>query len=167
MNCAARPALLLEQKTPAEADWRGVQFGADLVNWIGRRKAIPLTERGRFASVAGFEYECTVAGETGKKEPILPTTIAATVMDGSVQLTCRAVSSGSLVATISSVVWTAPAAITVSDEEIQDTMAIARLAGGVAGEDYSISVAATLSDGRVLEEICVLPVRTPTADCQC
>ncbi len=161
MTCESRPALLLEQKTPDEIDWRGVTFAKDLVNWIGRGQALSLSARGRFASSSGYEFECTIAGVTGQREPILPTTEGATVKDGSATLTCRAVSSASLRATIASVDWDAPAEITVTNEVIQDTEVRATLAGGVDGQDYEISVQATLSNGNVLEEFCILPVRVP------
>lgn len=53
----------------------------------------------------GFEYECTGGGQVGVVEPSWPTTIGETVVDGSVEWTCRAIGNASLLKVITAASW--------------------------------------------------------------
>lgn len=97
----------------------------------------------------GFEYEVTTAGQTGRKEPIWPTTAGATVSDGSIVWTCRAISTASLSATVSSVAWAADTGLTISSESLQGQTARALVSGGSDGNTYRVTAEATCSDGTV------------------
>lgn len=109
----------------------------------------------------GYEYECTTAGRSGHREPNnWPTTIGATITDGSVTWTCRALSTNSLTSTVSGIpTWTADTGLTVSGLSVTNQMGTAYIEGGSDGEDYSVRVSATLVDGRIITRVCVLPVR--------
>jgi hypothetical protein len=95
----------------------------------------------------GFEYEATTGGQTGRKEPIWPITIGATVVDGSCVWTCRAISTASLSATVSTVAWSADSGITVANESLQGQVARALVSGGTDGSTYRVTATATCSDG--------------------
>jgi hypothetical protein len=115
---------------------------------------------------SGFEFEATTGGRTSGRAPTWPTTISATVADGSVTWTCRALSADSLKATISGVpTWTADTGITVSNQTIIGNRAIAYLADGTDGEDYTVLVKATMTDGTSITAVCILPVRRAVRIC--
>lgn len=100
---------------------------------------------------AGFEYEAGGDGQTGLKEPGFPATLGETVGDGSITWTCRAISNGSLVKTISNVAWTVPAGLTHDDDALNNTGGrqeiSVTLSGGTAGQSYLVVALVTYSDG--------------------
>lgn len=101
----------------------------------------------------GYDYEATTGGQTGVVEPSWPTTIGATVADGSVVWTCRAISNNSLLKTISG--SPAPAwdgdGLTISGETVtstsgrQSVFAFAAAALASPGK-YEPKVTVTFSD---------------------
>lgn len=99
----------------------------------------------------GFEYECTTGGQTGRREPRWPTTVAATVTDGSVTWTARAFSTNAT-DTLSSVNLEAPSDLTLGTSTIDGSRAIFTVSGGDFGGCYIVSVEGTTSAGEVLEE---------------
>lgn len=115
----------------------------------------------------GFEFEPTTPGRTGLRPPIFPSTIGDTVPDGSVVWTCRAISSDSLLRTISGTpTWESDEdAVTFSGETVSGFKAIAKIAGGEDDEDYVITVTAETSDGLVIPHTVILPVRVPVKVC--
>lgn len=103
--------------------------------------------RVRPAIGTGYEYECTTGGRTGAKNVRWPTTIAATVTDGSVVWTCRALSTASLKTTVSGTpTWNADTGLTVSGATISGQRAIAYITGGVEGQRYLVRVEAVMAD---------------------
>lgn len=110
---------------------------------------VSATYRIRPLTPTGYEYEVTTAGQSGHREPIWPRTAGATVTDGSVTWTCRAVSTASLSATVSSVVWSADSGLTISSETLQGQLARALVSGGTDGQTYRVTAEATCSDGTV------------------
>jgi hypothetical protein len=165
MTCETLPAGVWPDKDPDTTEEFGVDFTARLTRWWEPRRDYSTSTRIRSRSRAGFEYECTTAGQSGLKEPLWPTTVTATVVDGSATWTCRAVSTASLTSTVASVVWTPDAAITSASPSLAGQVAISNLSGGVDGTDYEVKVAATLADTRVLVKRCILPVRIARRVC--
>lgn len=162
MTCKDEPALVWPDKHPDATEDYGVDFTSYLARYRQPATEYALTTRVRYASKPGHEFECTTAGQTGIREPILPTTIGATITDGSAVFTCRALSTDSLKATIASVDWSADSAdITISSETTDGQIATAFLAGGQDGTDYTITVTATLSNGAKVPKVVILPVRIP------
>jgi len=101
----------------------------------------------------GFDYECTTAGQVnGKKEPnwAQAATVGATFQDGSVVWTCRALSTSSLLRTISTSAW-AGGALTIDGAGINNSageqQAFAFVSGGVAGTTYRVTNHVVFSDG--------------------
>jgi hypothetical protein len=113
---------------------------------------------------SGFEMEATTGGRSGGSIPRFPTALAGTVVDGGVTWTARAVSTASLVRTITGTpVWTADSGLVVENQTIAGMVAIADLSSGVDGTDYAVKVVAETSDGNFIVKRCVLPVRIRVA----
>lgn len=115
----------------------------------------------------GFEFEPTTPGRTGLRPPVFPAVLGSSVVDGSVVWTCRAISSASLLRTISGTpTWeTDHDAVTFSGEMVSGLKAIAKMSGGENDEDYVITVTAETSDGLVIPQTVILPVRIPVKVC--
>lgn len=111
----------------------------------------------------GFEFEPSTPGRSGVRKPYFPSVVGETVDDGSIVWTCRAISSASLLRTISGTpTWEVDDdAVTISGETVSGLKGIANMAGGVDGDDYVVTVTAATSDGLVLPKTVILPVRVP------
>ena len=115
----------------------------------------------------GFEFEPTTPGRTGVRVPVFPSAIGDTVSDGSAIWTCRALSSASLLRTISGTpAWAVDDdAVTISGEAVASFQGLAKLAGGEDDDDYVVTVTATMSDGLIIPKLVILPVRIPIKIC--
>lgn len=111
-----------------------------------RGATIPVNQRIR-AKKSGYEYEATTAGQTGNSEPMWPLTLDATVNDGSVVWTARAISLASLLKILVSVVWTVPTGLTKSGEsaDLTNQTAEAYIEAVTAGS-YEVIVTPTFND---------------------
>jgi hypothetical protein len=170
MSCDPQ-ALAWEAVAPGSTVKCEVDFTGSLVNWHVQGHYYALTARVRVPGVAGLEYECTIAGETGAAPVRWPKVAAGTVTDGSVVWTARAISTASLLATISGTpTWTVPTGYTVSGEAINNNIASALIAVPAAanGDDAQVTILPVRSDAQVLPQLVILPVRTPTVRaCPC
>lgn len=113
--------------------------------------AYDATDYVRPTTANGFEYECTTGGQTGRREPRWPTTVAGTVTDGSITWTARAFSTNAS-DTLSSVNLEAPGDLTLGTANIDGSRAIFTVSGGDLGGCYIVSIEATTSAGEVFEE---------------
>lgn len=105
---------MLQQRPQPYAEYYA-KIGAKLPFFIDWEDSLSVRWPGAGRSVAGafirptfatgLQYACTTPGYTGDDEPPWPTVAAATVNDGSAVWTAQAVTTGSLVATISSSAW--------------------------------------------------------------
>jgi hypothetical protein len=167
MECTSAAAQSWPAKEPtAKLDY-AVDFTDHLVRWREARKPVVLATRVRAGGLPGFELECTTAGETGLRAPIWPKLVGATIADGSVVWTVRAVSTQSLVATISGTpTWTcADADLLITAEALDGQRATALLDGGIDGTDYEVIVTAT-AGATVIPVRCILPVRAARSACR-
>jgi len=96
----------------------------------------------------GFEYECTVAGQTSIREPSWPTTVGATKVDGSVTWACRAIGNNAL-DVIGTSVWPVVQGITIANEQTDAVKQLtsARISGGTIGQTYEIENEITTASG--------------------
>jgi hypothetical protein len=116
---------------------------------------------------SGYELEATIGGRSAGRQPRWPTYVGAIIVDGSITWTVRALSSGSLIRSVAGTpVWVADNGITVTNQSITGMVATANMAGGADGNDYAITVTATLSDGTIVPKTVILPVRLPIRVCE-
>jgi hypothetical protein len=104
---------------------------------------------------SGFEYVST-AGQSAHREPKWPLTIDASIIDGSVTWTAKAISNASLSRTIATAVWTAPVGITISNQSLINTNGAQRTKAYIQGDgagNYEVSALVTFSDGSVEQYI--------------
>jgi len=85
----------------------------------------------------GFAYQAQTGGLSGTREPHWPTTLAATVIDGSVTWTCSAPAANGLNPLTAPTGTSDPAGLTISAVSASESFKIlATYAGGTAGQDY-------------------------------
>jgi hypothetical protein len=171
MTCESEPAGVWGDADPESAEFYYVDFTAKLTRWREAGKEYGSGVRFRVRGVPGFEYEVTSPGQAGQREPIFPRAVGLTVQDGSATLTCRALSTASLITTISGTpTWSCDdPALSFSGQSLTDQIAKAKitLSGAVDGTDYEVLVKATGADGQVIPKRCILPVRIAERVCQC
>lgn len=145
-------------EVPIEVDWH---------DFLARRRragtayASADTIRPLRAQATGLQYRCTTAGVTSglpTDRIRWPTTVGATVQDGSVVWTAEAMSTTSLRTTISSDDWPAVAGLTLGAESNSDLRYQVLVAGGTSGQSYSVKHQVTLANGEDKEAVAVLPV---------
>lgn len=151
------------QKRPGETIDRIIDFRGELFQpW---RAGVEYAQNAyaRPTRPNGFDYQVTSSGtgRTSAAEPRWPTTAGVTVTDGSLTWTCRAPSTSSMDPLTGSATVTSPTGITVthsSTDPLGDVRL--RIAGGTAGKDYSVLVAATSSGGQVVQCEVIVQVRS-------
>lgn len=168
MSCDT-PAYEWEPMMPGAKLPRGFDFAPLITRWHEQGVDFSTGAMVRVPGVAGFQYEATTGGQTGTKPVRWPTTIDATVQDGSVTWTCRAVATTSLLTTVSDVTWTADDGVTITSptEYGQVGTATVEVDADVAnGTDIGFTLSATLVDGSILPVRVIQPIRVPeAADC--
>lgn len=128
--------------------WRdGVEFSAGEI--VRPRKA------------NGYDYECTIAGRTAATEPRWPTTVGASVPDGSLAWTCRLPSSDSQDQLVSPATLEVPSGITVTHLATEPTGdVLLRFEGGIVNQDYSALMSVGTVGGQLIQVEIVIEVRS-------
>lgn len=159
MTCECEPAKWERPLAPGGTDVYAVDFEDDLAMFLQRSTSYSTGTFLRSRLVKGYEWEVTTAGQTAIREPRLGTTIAGTTADGSCVLTCRALSTNSLEATVSAVTWEAPTGITVSDDSYTGQLAYATLAIASTFEEGEHEIVVTAIAGtKVIPKSVILQV---------
>lgn len=132
-------------KDPAET----VVVELDLYELCANRwrpnEPVSLNEFVRPDRPTGYSYEATTAGVSGWRAPAWPTTLAATVQDGSITWTCRAASSNGVSVISSPSAVSDPTGLTISGVAVSEsTKIVATYAGGTLGQDYDAVYTFTL-----------------------
>jgi hypothetical protein len=160
---ATLPAKVWPAKDPSAKLDYAVDFEAECARRWTKGTDIAIGTHIRVYSktgAAGFDMVATTGGTTGGREPTFPQVVGSSVTDGSVVWQCQARSSSSLKATIvGTPTWTADTGVTVTSASITGTKASALIDGGTDGQDYTVTIQATLSSGSTPVVITVLPVR--------
>lgn len=114
------------------------------IRWRSNEQQTATSDYVRPTTPNGFAYQCTTAGTTGSREPRWPTTLAQTVVDGSVTWTCVAASTNGINA-VTSPSATPDTGLTVSNVAASESTKItATYAGGSLGQDYDVVYSFTL-----------------------
>lgn len=114
----------------------------------------------RPARATGFDYECTTGGRTAATEPVWKKAIGQTNSDGSVTWTCRAAGSSALDTIAGNVAVTPPTGISATHQTTDPKgESKVRVAGGTAGQDYSVLLTVTTTSGQVLVYELLVEVR--------
>lgn len=125
--------------------WRaGAEFGSGI--------------RARPTVANGFEYQSSGGQSSGKKEPRWPTTLGATIVDGSITWTCVALSTDGLWRYIQTSTWTAEdAGIVVDSSAMYNTAgtqaSTVKVSGGADGTVRDVVNEVTFNDGVKLQAI--------------
>jgi len=131
-------------------------YGIDWTYWVCYRwqpgYSVPLGYVVRPFPWTGFEYICTQAGQTGSYQPAWTTLISEIVVDGDAQWTCQAISTASLLDTVTSASWSAPAGITVTAYAAVNnfTPVLVNATAATANTTYLVTCTATLASGEFL-----------------
>jgi len=133
-------------------DWRERVVGEVARSIDYAADAIALPQRD-----TGFFLECTVAGRTASYYPSWPRQKDQMVRDGSVVWTTRHPDDVTI-PSVSTAVWTVPAALTVDSQDETGTITEVTISGGVDGVVYEISVRMTPSAGDAVDRTFLLPV---------
>lgn len=134
------------KKDPDESIKVRLRFFSLCANFWSGNEQFGSAEHCRPTRPTGFSYECTTAGTTGFREPVWPTTIGATVTDGSVVWTCRAASTNGVNAITSPTANSDPTGLTISSVSVEEsTTILATYAGGTEGQSYDAVFTFTLN----------------------
>lgn len=168
MTCANLPAQVFHEKHPDATLDYAVDFeracAREWEPWTdyatGARIRVFTLGRG-----SGYQFQATTGGRSSGRQPQWKE--SGTIADGSVVWTPEAISTASLWRTISGTpTWTAETGVIVTSPALSGFKAIAKIAGGINGQDYAVKVTATGSDGLVIVEVAILPVRIPIRVCR-
>ncbi len=110
----------------------------------------------------GFEYECTDPGQSASEEPIWPTTIGQTIVDGSVVWACRDQSNAAVDAVSTSDWAVTPSGPTISGKATNPGAleTSAKFTGGTVGTTYEVRNTVTTASGLVfiiLYKLTIIP----------
>lgn len=111
------------QKSAAKLDYT-FDWTVNCANRWAAGQIHGLTERIRPTIANGFEYECTMAGQSSaRREPDWKSAagVGLTINDGSIVWTCRAISNASLAKTVTASTWPTVAGLIISAEQMVNT----------------------------------------------
>jgi hypothetical protein len=166
MTCKPVTAAVWPSKPPDAVLDYGVNFERECA-----RQWLPMTDYSLTQHIrifdagkpSGFQYQPTTAGRTGSSRPAFPSSLGATVADGSVVWTCVPLSTASLIRTLSGVpVWTCEdSGIVIGSQSVIEFIGRTTLGSGADGTDYVVKIVGPTSDGLSIVQYAVLPVRIP------
>jgi hypothetical protein len=132
-------------KDPAES----MDVVLDLAQWCSNfwvpNEQFATNEYARPNTPTGFSYQATTGGTSGAREPRWPTTLGATVNDGSIVWTCAVAAANGYNAVTAPSAVSEPAGLTIGSVSASETTKIlATYSGGTHGYDYAAVFAFTL-----------------------
>lgn len=128
-----------------ELDWLN-----GVANFWQPGKAFANGEYIRPRAPTGFSYQAGAAGQSGKREPVWPTTLGLSVVDGSITWTATAAATNGItpVTAASEVVEVTPSGLTTVVAATGDHDTQLQLSGGADGTTYRVEV--TINAGATL-----------------
>jgi hypothetical protein len=134
------------EKDPAESLPVELQWFNLCANFWRANEQYGAAEYVRPNVATGFAYQASGAGTSGAREPRWPTTLALTVVDGSITWTCTTASANGLNALSAPSGVSDPTGITISSVSVSEsTKVLATYAGGTDGQDYDAVFTVTLN----------------------
>jgi hypothetical protein len=135
------------EQDPAESLDYAIEFALHCARLREPNTDYALNTRVQPHRPTGFQYVASGAGRSGTDQPRWPTTLGATVTDGSVTWTAEAISTASLARTLSNATWTADSGLTVTGAAVVGTRATCLISGPQLGQRYLVRCDAVCSDG--------------------
>lgn len=167
MTCDSDSAPVWPDKHPNATLDYAIDFEEDCVRQWEQFQDCPLglaIRVFRAGQASGSEFRATTAGRTGGRHPAF--LVGQPTIDGSVIWTPQSISSASVLSEISGTpTWAGDDGVTISNVTVTGFKAISRIAGGVDGADYEITVTAVRADGIQIVKTAILPVRVPARLC--
>lgn len=145
-------------------DWIGLDWHDYLIKLRSAGKYVQVGDvfRPKRDQATGMQYRCTVAGYTlGVDFQSLrwPKQAGLTIIDGAATWTAEAVSTTSLISTVSSATWIPPAGVTHSNPFSDDLRYLVMFTGGISGSSYDNKHQLVLANGQKKEGVVVVPVQ--------
>ena len=131
-------------------------YGIDWTYWLSNKwqpgYSAPLNYVVRPYPWTGLEYICTTAGATGAAQPVWSTEAGGITVDGTAGWTAQAIGNDSLLDSVVSASWAAPAGITVTGYLPVNNFTPVLIDGtlAVAGTTYLVECVVTLTSGEFL-----------------
>lgn len=133
-------------KDPAESRIVELELFNKAANFWRINEQYALNEFIRPNVATGFAYQATAGGTSGIREPRWPTTVGATVTDGSVTWTCATAGANGLNAVSAPTAVSSPLGVTISAISVVETTKIlATYTGGTVGQDFDAVFSFTLN----------------------
>lgn len=133
-------------KDPAESRMVELDLFGKCANFWRPNEQYAANEYIRPNTATGFAYQANANASSGLREPRWPTTLAATVADGSLIWTCVAAGANGLNAVSGASAVSNPIGLTISAISVSETSKIlATYAGGTVDQDYDAVFSFTLN----------------------
>jgi hypothetical protein len=133
-------------KDPAESRAVELDLFGKAANYWRPNEQFSNAEYARPNYSTGFAYQATSGGTSGAREPKWPTTINATVVDGSITWTTVAAGANGLNAVSSPSAASSPTGLTISAVSVSETTKIlATYSGGTVNQEYDAVFSFTLN----------------------
>lgn len=133
-------------KDPAESLLVSLNFFNLCANFWQPNEQFSAAESIRPTIATGFAYNTASGGTSGAREPRWPTTLAQTVVDGSITWTCTAASSNGVNAVSAPSAVSDPTGLTIGSIAISEsTKILATYSSGTDGQDYDAVFTLTLN----------------------
>lgn len=132
---------------PEEARGVALSLYRECANFWRANEAYGLGEYIRPNRATGYSYECTTAGSSGAREPVWPTSIGATVPDGSVTWTCAPAAANGVTAISAPTASSEPTGLAITNVSVSEStkiLATYSAPGSTFGQDFDAVFSFTL-----------------------
>ena len=149
-------------QAPGDVLIYGIDWDGWLSNYWQRGAAVPPNTTIRAHAPTGFQFTTILGGQSGNTEPAWGTPMLGQMfLDGSVLWICESIDTTSLVATVQSAQWTVQSGIATDAQAMAGQIVIAQIdsSQSAIGQNYTINIPTTMSDGEIKTGRIVIKVR--------